>query len=109
MNITMKFPGLEDVMVTKMEQVEDRVALHVELEVRPHQCPRCQFRALETFTFMNRLIRRIKQRKRCDRKFSELSNDGLSDMQEMPLVVFRLAPIVFILGIAPINKQYFKP
>lgn len=59
LNIPMKFSGLEDVMVTKTEQVEARVALHVELAVRPHQCPRCLFRALETFTFINRLIRRI--------------------------------------------------
>jgi hypothetical protein len=84
LNISMKFSGLEDMMVTKMEQVEARVAMHVELAVRPHQCTLCLFRALETFTFVNRLIRRIKQRKRCDRKFSELSNDGPSDMLEMP-------------------------
>lgn len=94
LNIPVKFSGLVDVMVTTMEQMEARAALHVELAVRPHPCPRCLFRAFETFTFVNRLIRGIKQRKRCDRKFSELSNDGLSDMLEMPLVVFRLAPIV---------------
>lgn len=40
MNIPMKFPELEEVMVTEMEQLEDRFALHVELEVRPHNCPR---------------------------------------------------------------------
>ena len=42
LNFTMKFPGLEDVIVTKLEQLEDRVAQYVELEVQTHQCPGCQ-------------------------------------------------------------------
>lgn len=33
MNFTMNIPGLKDVIITKMEQVEDRVALHVALHV----------------------------------------------------------------------------
>ncbi|MFC4410315.1 transposase family protein, partial [Chungangia koreensis] len=37
----MNIPGLEDVTVTKMEQIEDRVAIHVEMERRFHTCPSC--------------------------------------------------------------------
>lgn len=60
LNITMKFPGLEDVMVTKMEQVEDRVALHVELEVRPHVCPRCQEKTQRVHDYRIQKIKHLK-------------------------------------------------
>lgn len=38
LNFIMNIPGLGDVKITKMEQVEDRMALHVELEVKPQRC-----------------------------------------------------------------------
>lgn len=41
MNFTMNIPGLKDVIIKKMEEVEDYVAIHVEMEVRPHSCPSC--------------------------------------------------------------------
>ena len=36
MNFTMNIPGLKDVIIKKMKEVEDYVAIHVEMEVRPH-------------------------------------------------------------------------
>ncbi len=34
MNFTIKIPGLEDVWITKVEKMEDRIALHVEMAVK---------------------------------------------------------------------------
>lgn len=41
MNSNILLPGFEDVHVTKMENINDRVAFHVEMEVTPHTCPNC--------------------------------------------------------------------
>lgn len=41
MNHNIFIPGLEDVMITKMDKVEDRIAIYVEMEVRSHKCPGC--------------------------------------------------------------------
>ena len=56
----MKFPGLEDVIVTNMEQLEDRVALHVELNVQTHQCPRCQEKTLRVHDYRIQKIKHLK-------------------------------------------------
>ncbi|MBM7715181.1 transposase [Bacillus thermophilus] len=34
-------PDLEDVLITKVEEVEDRIALHIEMDVKVHKCPSC--------------------------------------------------------------------
>ncbi|WP_138090659.1 ISL3 family transposase [Halalkalibacterium halodurans] len=41
MNFTMDLPGLKGVKVTKMEEREDFIALHVEMPRTPHRCPSC--------------------------------------------------------------------
>ena len=38
MNNNMKIPGLEDVNIEKIEQIDDRVALYISLPVKPHPC-----------------------------------------------------------------------
>lgn len=40
-NNNIKIPGLEDVIVTKIEQIEDRLAIFVEMDVKTHRCPNC--------------------------------------------------------------------
>jgi len=35
----MFLPGLEEVQVTKMEQVEDRICIHVEIPISSQACP----------------------------------------------------------------------
>lgn len=60
LNFTMNIPGLEDVKITKMEQVEDRVALHVEREVRPHSCPRCQEKTRRVHDYRIQKIKHLK-------------------------------------------------
>lgn len=37
----MNIPGLKGVEVNKIEEVGDRIALHVSLPLKPHQCPAC--------------------------------------------------------------------
>lgn len=41
MNFIMDIPGLKDVLVTKVEQVNDVVQIHVEMERKAHRCPSC--------------------------------------------------------------------
>ncbi len=41
MYFNMNLPGLENIMVTKMEVVEGTFHLHVELPVKRHRCPAC--------------------------------------------------------------------
>lgn len=41
MNNTMNIPGLKGVEVNKIEEVGDRIALHVSLPLKPHHCPAC--------------------------------------------------------------------
>ncbi|BAB05873.1 transposase related protein (19) [Halalkalibacterium halodurans C-125] len=41
MNFTMDLHGLKGVKVTKMEEREDFIALHVEMPRTPHRCPSC--------------------------------------------------------------------
>lgn len=60
MNFTMNIPGLEDVIITKMEQVEDRVALHVELDVQAHRCPRCQEKTRRVHDYRFQKIKHLK-------------------------------------------------
>lgn len=60
MNFTMNIPGLKDVIITKMEQVEDRVALHVELEVQLHRCPRCQEKTRRVHDYRIQKIKHLK-------------------------------------------------
>lgn len=75
MNFTMNIPGLKDVIITKMEQVEDRVALHVELEVQLHRCPRCQEK-IKHLKWFERLTYLFYKKRRyvcgaCGKKFAE--------------------------------------
>lgn len=43
-----------------MEQLEDRVALHVELEVRPHRCLRCQEKTRRAHNYRIQKIKHLK-------------------------------------------------
>jgi len=42
MNHTMNFPGLKEAVITKVEEVGEVIRLYVEMERRPHHCPKCQ-------------------------------------------------------------------
>ena len=42
MNFNMNIPGLKDVEITKIEELEMGVAISIELPRQAHQCPSCQ-------------------------------------------------------------------
>jgi transposase len=41
MNSTILLPGFEEVNITKMEEVDVRLCLHIELPLKSHICPEC--------------------------------------------------------------------
>ena len=41
MNINMEIPGLKDVIVEKIEELNDKIAIHVKLPLGTHTCPNC--------------------------------------------------------------------
>ena len=41
MNFITNIPGLKEVLVSKVEQVEDTVRIYLEVERRLHKCPQC--------------------------------------------------------------------
>lgn len=60
MNFTIKIPGLEDVMITKVEEVEGRIALHIEMDVRVHKCPSCGGRTKKIHDYRVQKIKHLK-------------------------------------------------
>ena len=41
MNINMEIPGLKDVIIEKIEELNDKIAIHVKLPLGTHTCPNC--------------------------------------------------------------------
>ncbi|NBJ71110.1 transposase [Roseburia sp. 1XD42-34] len=60
MNFTIKIPGLEDVWITKVEKMEDRIALHVEMAVKVHKCPGCGERTKKIHDYRIQKIKHLK-------------------------------------------------
>ncbi|WP_277584660.1 transposase family protein, partial [Psychrobacillus antarcticus] len=85
MNFNMFLPGLEEVQVTKMEQVEDRICIHVEMPISSQACPTCKSRTRKVHDYRIQKIKHLKvferltiifYRKRryvcqCGKKFAE--------------------------------------
>ncbi|MCM3713798.1 ISL3 family transposase [Alkalihalobacillus oceani] len=81
----MKIPGLKEVNVTKIEEREDMVAIHVEVPRKPHECPACQTMTTRVHDYRIQKIQHLKwferkvalfYRKRryacpCGKKFAE--------------------------------------
>src|SRR5699024_3065236 len=60
MNNNMKLPGLEDVNIEKIEQIDDRVALYISLPVKPHRCPTCDKYTTKVHDYRIRKIKHLK-------------------------------------------------
>jgi transposase len=60
MNNNIKIPGLEDVKITKIEQVEDRIAIFVEMDVKTHKCPNCGEKTLSIHDYRMQKIKHLK-------------------------------------------------
>lgn len=87
MNFNMNIPGLKDVEITKVEEVGDRIALHVQLPKCTHQCPVCKKETSKVHDYRIQKINHLKwferltilfyKRRRyvcnCGKRFSEKS------------------------------------
>ena len=60
MNNTIKIPGLEDVIITKVEEFEDRIAIFVEMEVQTHICPKCGKKTRKIHDYRVQKIKHLK-------------------------------------------------
>lgn len=87
MNSNIILPGFEDVIITKMERVEERLSIHVELPVKEHVCPSCKNRTQKIHDYRLQKIKHLKiferhtllfyKRRRyacsCGKRFSEMN------------------------------------
>ncbi|MET3576981.1 transposase [Bhargavaea ullalensis] len=60
MNSIMYLPGLKEVIITGIEEQEDRLVLHAELEVRIHACPSCGSRTRKVHDYRVRKVGHLK-------------------------------------------------
>ena len=60
MNFTMKLPGLEEVLVQKMETISEEVRLHVEMPVKTNCCPSCQTKTRKIHDYRIQKIKHLK-------------------------------------------------
>lgn len=60
LNNIIKIPGLEDVIIKKVEEFEDRIALYVEMPVKPHRCPNCKGRTRKIHDYRLQKINHLK-------------------------------------------------
>lgn len=60
MNFNMFLPGLEEVLVTKMEKVEVRICFHVEMPIFTQTCPNCKKRTRKVQDYRAQQIKHLK-------------------------------------------------
>lgn len=60
MNFTIEIPGLKDVKITKIEEVEERIAIHAEMPVKLHKCPSCGERTKKIHDYRIQKIKHLK-------------------------------------------------
>ena len=85
MNFNMILPGLEEVNITKSEEIEGDLHLHIELPVKVHRCPKCGEQTSDIHDYYTQKVKHLKMfertsylfyRKRrykctCGKRFSE--------------------------------------
>ncbi|MFB4166267.1 transposase family protein, partial [Alteribacillus sp. JSM 102045] len=60
MYFNMKWPGLEDVVVTKTEEIGEAFYLHVEVPRKSHRCPACGERTSRVHDYRIQKIQHLK-------------------------------------------------
>lgn len=60
MNNNIKIPGLEGVIIKKVEQFEERVAIYVELPVQTHKCSVCGEETRKVHDYRTQKIKHLK-------------------------------------------------
>lgn len=58
--VNLKIPGLEDVTIIKIEQLEDRIAIYVEMPVKLHKCPKCSEKTRKIHDYRIQKIKHLK-------------------------------------------------
>jgi transposase len=115
MNFTMIFPGLKDVTVTKMEEANGIMRLHVEMERKAHRCPVCDRPTTKIHDYRIQKIKHLKwferetvlfyRRRRyaceCGKRFSE--NNPFVDRYQRQSIEFNQ-----VITIKSIHGKTFK-
>ena len=60
MNRIMDIPGFKDVIIEKMEQLEERVILHVSMPKKEHTCPDCRKKTIRVHDYRIQKIKHLK-------------------------------------------------
>lgn len=60
MNFIMNIPGLKDVVVKKIEEINQVIRIHVEMERKVHRCPRCQAKTNRVHDYRIQRIQHLK-------------------------------------------------
>ena len=60
MNSNMDFPGLKGVNIDKLEQIEERIVLHVSLPKQVHICPSCGSKTVKIHDYRLQKIKHLK-------------------------------------------------
>ncbi|MGG4170146.1 ISL3 family transposase [Rossellomorea vietnamensis] len=60
MNSTIMLPGFEEVNIMKMEEVDERLCLHIELPLIPHKCPECAASTMKVHDYRIQKIKHLK-------------------------------------------------
>jgi transposase len=60
MNNNIKIPGLEDVTITKIDKIEDRMAIYVKMDVLTHRCPNCGEKTRKIHDYRMQKIKHLK-------------------------------------------------
>jgi transposase len=60
MNSTIKLPGFEEVNILKMEEVDERLCLHIELPLTSHTCPKCATSTMRVHDYRIQKIKHLK-------------------------------------------------
>jgi transposase len=69
MNFNMKIPGLEEAVVTKVEETGDAIRIYVEMERKAHRCPRCNRRTSRVHDYRMQKIHHLKWFERATQLF----------------------------------------
>ncbi|TYS49456.1 transposase family protein, partial [Bacillus infantis] len=60
MNSNIKLPGFEEVVVLSMEEVEEKLRIHVEMPVKAHICPICGTSTVKIHDYRIQKIKHLK-------------------------------------------------
>lgn len=60
MNFIMNIPGLKGVVIKKIEEINEVVRIHVEMERKVHHCPKCQSKTKQVHDYRIQKIQHLK-------------------------------------------------